>query len=54
MKWEREFFRLAAAFLNCRAYLLHGGESGRDDAGAYVGMVDNATEMRMLLKEVRG
>ena len=56
LKTEKEFFRLAAWFLIARGSLLKGEciikGYRHDDCGAYIGMVDNAREMRLIVNQV--
>ena len=54
---KRSFFKLAAMFLKGRWELIHGRKlvpcRGKiDDCGCYVGMQDNAFEMRLICREV--
>jgi hypothetical protein len=50
----REFFRLAAVWLECRLAELHGAgnaDYGSDPFHAFMGQMDYQSEMGLLLKE---
>jgi len=50
MPWEREFFLLAAVWLQCRHQLLH---FEGDKVWFFLGEMDYHSEMSLLLEDVR-
>jgi hypothetical protein len=50
--WQREFFKLAAAWLQIRLWILDGATWGGGKVGAQIGELDHYAEMTLLLEEL--